>query len=117
MIRFVLPVLAACLFGHAANAHALLERAVPPVGSEVADPPAAVLLTYSEAVEAAFSSVAITDANGVRVDQGRLTAQDDGHVLVVPLKPLAKGTYAVEWHVTSVDTHKTQGHFAFTVTR
>jgi methionine-rich copper-binding protein CopC len=33
----------------------------------------------------------------------------------VPVKKLAAGTYTVIWHVTSVDTHKTQGKFQFTV--
>jgi methionine-rich copper-binding protein CopC len=28
---------------------------------------------------------------------------------------LAPGNYTVKWHVTSVDTHKTQGSFSFTV--
>jgi hypothetical protein len=49
------------------------------------------------------------------VDQGKPTALDDGRMLSVKLKPLPPGVYAVEWHVTSVDTHKTEGHFTFTV--
>jgi methionine-rich copper-binding protein CopC len=28
---------------------------------------------------------------------------------------LAPGNYTVTWHVTSVDAHKTQGSFSFTV--
>ena len=52
---------------------------------------------------------------GARVDEGKPTPQDDGRVLSVKLKPLPPGVYAVEWHVTSVDTHKTEGHFTFTV--
>ena len=35
--------------------------------------------------------------------------------LMVKLKPLSPGIYSVAWHVTSVDTHKTEGHFTFTV--
>ncbi len=73
-------------------------------------------LRFTEAVEPAFSTVEVTDAAGNRVDQATLTAQQDGLVLVVALKPLRAGVYAVAWHVTSVDTHKTQGHFSFTVT-
>ncbi|HVZ07298.1 copper homeostasis periplasmic binding protein CopC [Rhodopila sp.] len=99
----------------AAWAHAMLQRASPAVGSTVRDAPAALTLTYSEAVEPRFSTVAVKDPSGARVDQGRLDTQQDGHVLVAPLKPLAPGVYTVEWHVTSVDTHKTSGHFSFTV--
>jgi len=106
-----------CLVGPAAYAHALLERAIPAVGSEVAQAPANLQLRFTEGVEPAFSTVAITDTSGNRVDQAGLTVQQDGRLLVVPLKALRPGVYAVEWHVTSVDTHKTQGHFSFTVTQ
>jgi methionine-rich copper-binding protein CopC len=34
-------------------------------------------------------------------------------VLVVP--PLAPGRYRVSWHVVSVDTHRTEGEYTFTV--
>ena len=108
---------AACLVGQAAYAHAFLERAVPAVGSEVAQAPAVLQLSFTEGVEPAFSTVAVTDSGGKRVDLGSLSAQSDGHVLIVPLNALPPGAYAVEWHVTSVDTHKTQGHFSFTVTQ
>jgi copper resistance protein C len=108
-------VLAVCLTWQAASAHAFLERSVPPVGSEVATPPSTLTLTFTEPIEPAFSSVAVTDGHGGRVDQGTLSTHDDGRALLVPLKPLAPGAYAVEWHVTSVDTHKTQGHFSFSV--
>jgi len=33
------------------------------------------------------------------------------------LPPLPAGTYRVKWHVVSVDTHRTQGDFKFTVKR
>ncbi len=115
MIRILLTAGAACLIGKAALAHAFLDRASPAVGSEVSGSPPALTLSYSEPVEPLFSTVAVTDSSGARVDAGEPSPQDDGRVLVVPLKPLAPGVYAVEWHVTSVDTHKTEGHFTFTV--
>jgi methionine-rich copper-binding protein CopC len=98
-----------------AFAHAFLDHASPPVGSEVSGSPAAVDLTYTEPVEPLFSTIQVTDAGGARVDQGAPAAKDGGRILSVALKPLAPGVYAVEWHVTSVDTHKTEGHFSFTV--
>jgi copper resistance protein C len=33
----------------------------------------------------------------------------------VTLPKLPPGTYTVNWHVTSVDTHKTEGNYTFTV--
>jgi copper resistance protein C len=106
---------AACLFSQGAFAHAFLDHASPAVGSEVAGSPAALNLTYTEPVEPLFSTVQVTDAAGARVDEGKPTPLDDGRVLSVKLKTLPPGVYAVEWHVTSVDTHKTEGHFKFTV--
>jgi hypothetical protein len=37
--------------------------------------------------------------------------------LRVALKPLPPGTYKVIWRVLSVDTHRTQGEFTFSVGR
>jgi methionine-rich copper-binding protein CopC len=106
---------AACLIGPAAFAHAFLDRASPAVGSEVSGSPPVLTLSYTEPVEPLFSTVQVTDASGARVDQGKPTPLDEGRVLSVKLKLLPPGAYTVEWHVTSVDTHKTEGHFTFTV--
>jgi CopC domain len=38
-----------------------------------------------------------------------------GKVMRLSVGTLAPGNYTVSWHVTSVDTHKTQGSFSFTV--
>ncbi len=105
----------ACLVNHAAFAHAFLDRASPAVGSEVSGSPPALVLTYTEPVEPLFSTVQVTDASGARVDEGKPTTPEDGRILVVKLKTLSPGTYTVVWHVTSVDTHKTEGHFTFSV--
>ena len=115
MRRVVIAAVAVWLSGQAAHAHAFLERAIPAVGSDVADPPATLTLTYTEPVEAAFSFIHVIDGAGTRVDAGTSMTRGDGRMLQVDLKPLPPGTYRVEWHVTSVDTHKTDGHFTFTV--
>lgn len=105
----------ACLVTQAAWGHAFLDRASPAVGSEVSGSPAEVSLTYTEPVEPLFSSLKVTDSHGVTVDDGKPVAQAAGRVLVIGLKPLSPGVYTVTWHITSVDTHKTDGHFTFTV--
>ncbi len=98
-----------------AFAHAQLVRATPAAGATVAAP-ADVAITFSEAVEPRFSSITVRDAKGERVDVGQPhQLEGDAHRLGVDLKPLPPGTYAVTWHATSIDTHKTQGHFSFTV--
>jgi len=115
MKKIAVLTTAACLIGQAAFAHAFLDRASPAVGSEVSGSPPTLSLTYTEPVEPLFSTVQVADANGARVDDGKPTPRDDGRILQVGLKPLSPGVYSVEWHVTSVDTHKTEGHFTFTV--
>ncbi len=115
MKPMILLAAVACLPGQTAFAHAFLDRASPAVGSQISEAPPAINLTYTEPVEPLFSSVHVTDATGARVDIGKPATGDDGRVLTVSLKTLPPGVYSVEWHVTSVDTHKTEGHFSFTV--
>jgi methionine-rich copper-binding protein CopC len=100
-----------------AMAHAFLDTADPPVGGTVAAAPKAVTLSFTQGVEPSFSTIEVDDASGVRVDLNdpHLAPGQDA-VLTVDLKPLAPGDYTVTWHVTSIDTHKTQGHFIFTIT-
>ncbi len=111
----ILLAIAACLIAPAAFAHAFLDKAAPAAGSEVAGSPPVLTLTYTEPVEPLFSTVRVTDQGGTPMEQGKPSARDGGRTLVVGLKPMRPGAYTVEWHVTSVDTHKTEGHFTFTV--
>lgn len=99
-----------------AFAHAFLKKADPAVGATLLKAPPRLVLHYTEGVEPAFSSVEVLDAHGKRVDAGDLhTAPGDATTLIEGLKPLGAGTYTVEWHATSVDTHKTEGKFSFSV--
>lgn len=41
---------------------------------------------------------------------------NDKRQLVVPfIRPLPPGTYDVDWHAVSSDTHRVKGHFFFKV--
>jgi methionine-rich copper-binding protein CopC len=113
-IRILLTSLLLAAFSNvAAHAHAFLDHASPLVGSTVASAPREVALTFTQNLEAGFSSVEVTDANGARVDQGK--AQVSRNSMRVGLKSLSPGTYRVRWHALSVDTHKTEGSFTFSV--
>jgi copper resistance protein C len=113
-LRILLTSLLLAIFSNAAaQAHAFLDHASPLVGSTVASAPREVSLTFTQNLEASFSSVQVTDANGARVDQGK--AQISGNTMRVGLKSLAAGTYRVRWQALSVDTHKTEGSFTFSV--
>ena len=106
-----------CLFAAAASsgvqAHAFLDHASPLVGSTVQSAPHEVVLTFTQNLEAAFSTVEVTDSNGARVDQGK--ASVSGNTMRIGLKSIGSGSYKVNWHALSVDTHTTQGSFAFHV--
>ncbi len=97
----------------AAQAHAFLDHASPLVGSTVPAAPHEVVLTFTQNLEAAFSTAQVTDSSGARVDQGK--AQVSGNTMTVGLKSLGPGSYKVRWHALSVDTHTTEGAFTFTV--
>ncbi|HEY7991314.1 MAG TPA: copper homeostasis periplasmic binding protein CopC [Stellaceae bacterium] len=98
-----------------ARAHAFLDHAEPAVGATVAAPKD-VSIWFTEQVEPAFSAIEVTDASGHRVDEGG-THRDpaNARLLHVALKKLPQGDYKVTWRVVSVDTHRTQGDFSFTV--
>jgi copper resistance protein C len=113
----VAVVCAACaLASAAAKAHALLDHAQPVVGSTVAAPPSQLRIWFTEALEPAFSTIAVTDAQGHEMGRGKAKLDPaNPQLLVLDLAPLAPGTYHVVWRVIAIDTHVTHGDFEFTV--
>jgi methionine-rich copper-binding protein CopC len=114
LTALVLPPL---LFGAAeADAHAFLDHANPPVGGRVGSAPQQIALWFTQSIEPAFSSIEVRDAAGRQVDQGDVrVAADDPARLSVSLRPLSPGVYKVIWRVVSIDTHATDGDYAFRV--
>ena len=112
-LTFATLALLAVMASTAAEAHAFLDHAEPRVGSTVPTAPREVILFYSQNLEAAFSSIEVSDANGARVDLGK--PRINAGVMRVGLKQLPPGTYKVRWQVLSVDTHTTEGSFSFHV--
>src|SRR5215475_1171596 len=105
-------VLFAALAPGGAFAHAFLDHASPRVGSTVAAAPQEVTLWFTQKLEPAFSSVEVTGPNG---SSAAGKAQVSGNTMRVGIKAAGAGTYHVHWQALSVDTHKTQGSFTFTV--
>ena len=60
----VLLALAMWTMASPASAHALLERALPPVGSEITGPPRQIVLTFTEGVEPLFSTIELRGPGG-----------------------------------------------------
>jgi methionine-rich copper-binding protein CopC len=115
-IAMASAALALAMGSGAADAHALLKAAVPTVGSTIPASPPEVALDFSEDVEPAFSTIVLQDPAGHPVKAGPVhLASGQGNRLILELPSLPPGTYKVIWHATSVDTHKTQGSFSFTI--
>jgi copper resistance protein C len=112
-VLVLVSLFAAAAAGSTARAHAFLDHASPLVGSTVQTAPHEVVLTFTQNLEPAFSTVEVTDANGGHVDQGK--ASVSGNTMRIGLKTIGAGSYKVNWHALSVDTHSTQGSFSFHV--
>ncbi|MGG8276305.1 CopC domain-containing protein YobA [Klebsiella sp. 141198] len=100
-----------------AFAHAHLQQQIPAADSTVFASPQALTLTFSEGVELSFSGVSLSGPQNKPVATGKLARSDGNKAqLTLPLnEPLAAGEYTVEWHVVSVDGHKTKGQYHFSV--
>ncbi len=99
-----------------AFAHAHLDHAVPAMSGTVAQAPAQLELFFTEGVVPHFCRVELLDPHGKQVKTGAPeTAKGNTSELLVALPKLAAGTYTVDWHATSEDSHKTKGSYKFTV--
>jgi copper resistance protein C len=113
--RYLLAA-AVCLICQAAFAHAFVQRASPAANSNLPTAPPAVTIIFTEGVEPGFSTIEVRDSHDVRVDNSDLhPVGRTGRQLSVSLPKLPAGKYTVIWHATSIDTHKTEGRFAFSV--
>jgi len=96
--------------------HAFLNEAAPIVGGTVPTSPKEIRLTFTEAIERRFSGIELATGDGRTVATGPAVVDPTNErQLVLPLPPLAPGRYRVRWHVVSVDTHRTEGEYNFTV--
>ncbi|HEY1788467.1 MAG TPA: copper resistance CopC family protein [Verrucomicrobiae bacterium] len=118
LVRLSLAVLLLFAAQSHAWAHAFLDHAEPKVGSTVTNSPAQIKLWYTQSLEPVFSDVAVQDDKGREVDKKNMRQDGkDKSLLIVSLPSLPDGTYTVIWHVVSVDTHRPQGRFKFTIKR
>ena len=96
-----------------ASAHAFLKRAQPSAGAVLASPPRSIALAFTEKLEPALSGVTVTD--GADHNVAAAATLIDGVSMIVPLRPLGRGSYLVRWHAVSDDMHRTEGSYSFTV--
>jgi methionine-rich copper-binding protein CopC len=106
-----------CCVALAGNAwaHAHPKSMVPAADATVAAP-AEVSMTFTEALEAAFSSIAVVDAAGHAVANGKAEVDSVAPtVMHLALPALAPGVYTVKWVAVARDGHRTSGSYSFTV--
>jgi methionine-rich copper-binding protein CopC len=98
-----------------AEAHAHPKSEVPVDGAIVAAPPE-VRIGFDDALEPAFSTITVSDAQGhsVTSTKAELDAASN-KVLHLNLPTLVPGVYLVKWVAVSIDGHRTSGMYHFTV--
>lgn len=97
--------------------------AATPAANTAAAPTARVQLVFSERLVSQFSGVDVvmTGMPGMKMHgptrmPGKASLAEDGKTLVVTFaRPLPKGSYRVDWHVVSADTHRVQGNYSFEI--
>ena len=97
-------------------AHAIVLESSPAHDAALAESPARIVLRFNSRIEAALSRVTIETVNGKPV--ALPAARDAGgevNRLVVPVGPLAPGTYIVRYRVLAADGHVTEGALRFSV--
>jgi len=96
-----------------ASAHAHLTAMQPAIDATVSGPPAAVVLTFDEAVHTSFAVVTITGPDGRRCDVGTPTVVDG--TVTQGVSPLpGSGSYTVAYRVVSADGHPVSAQERFT---
>jgi copper resistance protein C len=96
------------------SAHAFVDHAVPPVGSQIHGAPTQVKIWFTERLEPAISKIQVFDTSGLEVDKRDVKIDEsNAALLTVSLPKLKPGKCKVVWRAVSVDTHLTTGNFTF----
>ncbi len=116
-MALVAAVLFVAYMAPVASGHAGLLSSNPVAGSTLGAAPNEIVLSLSERVVPALSSITVVGERGTAYQAGRPEpAPGDPLNLVVPLHPLGRGVYTVRWRVDSaVDGHVTTGIYQFGV--
>jgi methionine-rich copper-binding protein CopC len=99
-----------------AHAHAYPQHQEPAAGATVSTSQKEVAIEFDDGLEPAFSSIAVTDAQGKPVTSAKSVVDPaDKKHMSVALNALTPGVYLVAWIAVADDGHRTQGHYKFTV--
>ncbi|CCA93214.1 MULTISPECIES: copper homeostasis periplasmic binding protein CopC [Novosphingobium] len=111
----------ALISGTAAQAHPKLVSSTPAADATV-ERPARIELRFNETLVNQFSGIdlVMTDMPGMKMPPMKIAVDTsvgaDGKTLVaVPKSALHTGTYKLDWHAVTADTHRVNGTFNFKV--
>lgn len=109
ILALLLAVLVCCVQAHA---HATLTGTIPADGSVVADPPAAVTLTFNEPVSIIAATLIVPGGDTLSLDDFTATA----NTIAVNLPAdLGQGSHALSWRAVSEDGHPISGTTFFVI--
>lgn len=113
--------LSAFVLSAAAFAHPKLVSSTPADKAQGAAP-ASIQLIFSEGLmhQLSGADLVMTAMPGMTMAPEKVAStvapSADAHTLVVtPAQPLVQGSYRVDWHVVSTDTHAVKGTLSFEV--
>jgi copper transport protein len=101
-----------------ALAHLHLRRSAPTARAVLDTVPREIRLVFTEAPQAAVSSIRLLAAGGAEVELGAPFIDPDSAtslVVRIPVEALSQGAYTVVWRTASADGHPMQGRFDFTI--
>ncbi len=115
LIAILAGMIAVTIVPRTAGAHAFPSAERPAAGATINSPPPEVAIRFDNPIEQMFARVQVVDAGGTDVTTGAPALSIDRLELSRPLKRLTPGVYTVRWSVVSVDSHRSEGSFTFTV--
>jgi methionine-rich copper-binding protein CopC len=100
-----------------AFAHAELKTSNPAADSSVVDVQE-IRMGFNEGINPKFSGADLKDETGKAVATGsaKVDAKNKKELIVPVSAKLSPGSYTVEWHAVSEDSHRVKGRFSFKVT-
>lgn len=101
-----------------ADLHLALKQSIPAKDATVATAPQRIELHFTQAPQAAATSIRVHGDAGNDATVGRTTARDGDATIVTASfeRPLAPGKYHVMWRAMAQDGHVITGEYGFTYT-
>jgi methionine-rich copper-binding protein CopC len=108
---------AATLAAPQVYAHATVQASEPAANAELAKAPAAIKLSFNEAIDPAFSTIVLQDSFGKPVPgvAKAVVGGDGKEQLSAELPALKAGGYIVRWVAIGPDGHRRTGQYNFSV--